>query len=197
MTTLERRYLADDVTIEERADRSFTIRGYAAVFNSLSLPLGGFREKVQPGAFADSLKDDVRALINHNPQFILGRTTSKTLQLEEDERGLRYAVDPPKTSYAEDLRESIKRKDITGSSFGFETITDKWDRINGENIRTLVKVRLVDVSPVAFPAYLDTSVATRSMSEWASTLEALGASADGRVSLDLRVRALEAEGGLT
>ena len=83
---LERRYFAVE---ELRADDGDgTIQGYAAVFDSPSLNLGGFREIVRPGAFTQSVqRDDVRALFNHDPNFVLGRTKSGTLALLEDERG--------------------------------------------------------------------------------------------------------------
>lgn len=144
-----------------------TITGHAAVFNRDSEVLyGSFIERIAPGAFAESIAkpDDVRALINHDGNLILGRTLSGTLQLREDEQGLHVTIDPPKTSYAQDLMESMRRGDVTQMSFGFETIEDKWTR--GEkgapDIRTLLKVRLFDVSPVTFPAYPDTDVAVRS-----------------------------------
>lgn len=147
------------------------ITGHAAVFNRDSeLLYGSFIERIAPGAFLDSINkpDDIRALINHDGNLLLGRNLSGTLQLKEDERGLHVTIDPPKTSYADDLVESMSRGDITQMSFGFETIEDKWTRgENGEpDIRTLLKVRLFDVSPVTFPAYPDTDVAVRSHQEF-------------------------------
>ena len=138
------------------------IEGYAAVFNQLSENLGGFREKIQPGAFAETITvDDIRALFNHDPNYVLGRNTVGTLELEEDDHGLKIAITPPETQWARDLMESIRRGDVDQMSFGFQTITDNWATENEEYVRTLIKVRLFDVSPVTFPAYPQTTVSAR------------------------------------
>ncbi len=164
--TIERRILSSQLEVRTEGDVR-TLVGHAAVFNRDSeLLYGSFIERIAPGAFAKSLAkpDDVRALINHDPNLILGRNLSGTLTLREDETGLRVEIDPPKTSYAADLLESTRRGDISQMSFGFETIKDQWER--GQNgapdIRTLIEVKLFDVSPVTFPAYPDTDVAVRS-----------------------------------
>jgi len=136
------------------------LTGYAAVFNSLSLDLGGFRERMEPGCFADAIpKSDVRALVNHNSDLVLGRNTSGTLKLWEDSVGLRIEIQPPRTQVAKDLIELVRRGDISQMSFGFFVGKDQWDRIGGENIRTILEVsELLDISLVTFPAYPATSV---------------------------------------
>lgn len=163
---LERRVLAGNLEVRTTGDAPKLV-GHAAVFNRDSeLIFGSFIERIAPGAFAESIAkpDDIRALINHDPNLILGRNVSKTLALREDDEGLQVEIDPPKTSYAQDLLESTRRGDISQMSFGFETLVDQWER--GEDgkpdVRTLLKVRLFDVSPVTFPAYPDTDVAVRS-----------------------------------
>lgn len=166
VTELEVR--ADKVTTEEGEEvEERKITGYAAVFNKLSEPLWGFREKIDKGAFMDSVKsDDIRALWNHNPDYVLGRNKSGTLQLEEDDRGLKIEITPPETQWAKDLMTSIKRKDVNQMSFGFRTETDEWDHSDEKNVvRTLKKVRLFDVSPVTYPAYPQTKVAVRTAEE--------------------------------
>ncbi len=144
------------------------ITGYAAVFNKLSEDLGGFREKIKPGAFSDAIEgSDTRALWNHDTNIILGRKSAGTLRLTEDKKGLAIEIDPP--SWAGPYIESIERGDVKEMSFGFIVGTDSWAKKDEENIRTLEKIaELPDVSPVIFPAYKDTdiSVALRSMSEW-------------------------------
>ncbi len=142
------------------------LRGYAAVFNVLSEELFGFREKIAPGAFKKSIKGDVRAFVNHDSSHIIGRTKSGTLRLKEDATGLLIEIDPPNTSPGRDIVESIRRGDITQMSFGFRTRKEHWETENGENIRTLLDLDLLEVSPVVFPAYPDTSVAVRSLESW-------------------------------
>ena len=170
MTTeqIERRMVTTELRVEKRADGQAMISGHAAVFHSLSEDLGGFREKIAPGAFAESVStDDIRALFNHNANFVLGRNRAGTLRLREDAQGLATEIDAPDTQAARDLATSIERGDISGWSFGFRTISDLWERKDdGMEERTLVKVRLIDVSPVTFPAYPQTDLALRSLDEW-------------------------------
>lgn len=168
---IERRVVAlDELKIEKREDGARMIAGHAAVFNQLSEDLGGFREQIAPGAFADAIqKDDIRALFNHNPDFILGRNLSGTLRMREDARGLAIEIDPPDTQIARDLIVSMERGDITQMSFGFSVRPNgqNWAKDdNGQVVRTLTKVRLFDVSPVVYPAYPQTDVAVRSLAEW-------------------------------
>lgn len=164
------------------------ITGYGAVFNSLSENLGGFREIIKPGAFDDVLTDDVRALINHDNNLVLGRTAANTLSIGVDNTGLKYSIDLPETSYAKDLRISIDRGDINQSSFGFTVESDDWQEDEeGRLIRTINKVgRLFDVSPVTYPAYPDTSAAVRSMEQYKTTL-----SQSTQIELEKRKRELD------
>ena len=158
------------MTIEVRADsgdEGAELVGHAAVFDQIG-DGGWFKEKIDPGAFKESIqKDDIRALINHNPNFVIGRNMSGTLTLEEDKKGLSIKVSPPNTQFAKDLIVSIDRGDITQMSFGFITIEDKWEEKKGEiPIRTLIKAQLFDVSPVTFPFYEGTDIALRSHERW-------------------------------
>jgi HK97 family phage prohead protease len=154
--TSETRYFNMESRLATKEGKDVVI-GHAAVFNSLSEDLGGFREKIQPGAFDDVLKNDVRAYFNHDPNYLLGRTSAGTLRLSVDEQGLRYELDVPNTTAGRDLKENMRLGNITQSSFAF-TIGkdgDAWERAeNGADIRTIKKVkRLYDVSPVSLPAY--------------------------------------------
>jgi len=140
------------------------IAGYASVFNTFYELWDGFQERVAPGAFANTIaKDDVRALLNHDPNYVLGRNTAGTLTLREDEHGLYYEIIPPDTSFAKDLQVSLKRKDITQSSFGFNIVNQnlKYDKENDLVSRTLTEVKLFDVSPVTFPASPQTEAQVR------------------------------------
>ena len=141
--------------------------GHAAVFGELSEDLGGFREIIKVGAFDNVLDNDVRAFFNHDPNFLLARSSSGTLKLGVDKRGLKYSFDVPDTSAGRDLLVSMKRGDITQSSFAFTVDKDSWtENKKGTEIRTIEKVgRLYDVSPVSIPAYPtanDLSIAQRS-----------------------------------
>lgn len=185
----ERRHFTVKELRVVRADgQPAVIAGHAAVFDTLSVELWGFREKIQKGAFANTLNADVRALFNHDPNLVLGRTTNKTLSLREDEKGLFVEITPPDTQAARDAVALIERGDVTQMSFGFRTITDKWNTEDGETVRTLVEVELFDVSPVTFPAYPDTDVAVRSLEKWKAEQPAAIAAAD---DLDLRRRRLK------
>lgn len=148
-------------------DKPKTIVGYAAVFNKLSEDLGGFREKISPGAFTATLEkdDDVRALIDHDTSKILGRNKSGTLKLEQNSKGLKATIKPADTQAGRDIMTSLERGDIDGMSFGFRTIEDKWETVKSEEIRTLLEVQLFDISVVTYPAYPDTSVAVRSLEQ--------------------------------
>ena len=163
--SMERRALT--TPLEVRADSGArTITGYAAVFNTETDIGGYFRERIAPGAFAEAIKGDVRALFDHDSAHVLGRTKSGTLRLEEDERGLKIEIDLPDTQTARDLAASMERGDIDGMSFGFEVLKQTWDETSGDiPLRTVEEVRLHEVSVVTFPAYADTEVALRSMDD--------------------------------
>ena len=165
--TMEKRYFNIETRTEKREDGSTTITGHAAVFNKLSSDLGGFREIIAPNAFESVLSDDVRALINHDPNLLLARTTSGTLNLEQTNEGLQYSFDVPDTTYGRDLIISMERKDITQSSFAFTIEDDSWETTEDGEIRTINKVKqLYDVSPVTYPAYPsadDLTLAKRSL----------------------------------
>ena len=165
---MDRRYLFAEHEVriaEAEGDEPLRIVGYAARFNVLSVDLGGFRERILPGAFRQHLDDgaDVRALFNHDPSAILGRRAARTLRVSEDDKGLRYTIHPPDTTVGRDLVQSIKRGDITGSSFGFDALDDAWHNEGGEVVREIRQARLWDVSPVTFPAYPETEVSLRSL----------------------------------
>lgn len=170
------------------------IIGYAAVFNSLSEDLGGFREKIDPGAFANSINsDDVRALWNHDSNYILGRNKSGTLTLAEDQRGLKIDITPPDSQWARDLMTSIERGDVSQMSFGFRTVEQRWEGEYPDETRTLMEVQLFDVSPVTFPAYPDTSIGLRSLEEHRkeNQQEAFSCVKNKRMRLELKQKLLE------
>lgn len=161
-----RRWDLSELRAETVEDGGTAIEGYAAVFDSLSVPMtsryGVFRERVARNAFENSIEDDVRALWNHDPSFVLGRTTAGTLNLAEDAHGLRIRIHPPDTQIGRDAVVSIGRGDVDQMSFAFSVLDEEWDEDeDGQLIRTLRQVQLFEVSPVTFPAYPDTAVSVR------------------------------------
>jgi HK97 family phage prohead protease len=183
MAEQERRTISSPVELRSD-DETRGMSGYAAVFGSATEIAGLFREQIAPGAFAEAVKrDDVRALFNHDANFVLGRSTSGTLRLIEDDKGLRYDVDVPDTTWARDLMVSVKRGDVSQSSFAFEVTEEEWDYgKRGEMpMRTIKSVRLYDVSPVTYPAYSATSVSARSL----EAAQAAAMPADERWTVDL------------
>lgn len=183
-----------EMRVAERADGQAdlpTLTGYAALFNVLSEPIWDFRERIQPGAFRDSLKsgDDVRALVEHKGGLSsLGRTSSGTLSLAEDDKGLRVEIQPPDTQAGRDTVELVRRGDLTQMSFAFRTIDDEWHTEDDETVRVLQNVELFDVSVVSFPAYPDTSVAVRAAKEYTAALNDVDRRELLKRRLDLRRR---------
>lgn len=173
--SMEKRLFNIETRMEE--GETMNVVGHASVYNTMSEDLGGFREIIAPGAFDDVLENDVRALINHDGNLILARTTSGTLKLSTDEKGLKYEFDMPQTSYGKDLAISMKRGDVTQSSFAFTVENDNWETKDGMDVRTITKVkRLFDVSPVTYPAYPDADdlvIAQRGLSVYKEKQERL------------------------
>lgn len=160
---LERRYMS---TGELRVDAEAApkITGYAAVFNKWADIGGWFRESIKPGAFKKSIKEnDIRALWNHDPSYVLGRNKSGTLKLREDDKGLAVEIDPVQATWANDLLVSMRRGDVNQMSFGFSVNKQEVDYEKDE--RVLVDVTLYDVSIVTYPAYPQTTAQVRSAFE--------------------------------
>jgi hypothetical protein len=170
-----------NVAVETRADGRLVLTGFAVRYNTLSVDLGGFRETILPGAFDRVLsrqrgKQDVVALFNHDPNQLLGRTSSGTLELSSDEKGLRYSVVLPSTELGRTIAELTARGDLRGSSFAF-TVDAKGESWapgdDGKPRRSIREVTgLYDVSVVTHPAYPSstTSVARRSLEAWLASL---------------------------
>jgi len=175
---MEKRTFNIETRVDTNEEGRDIVVGHASVYDSKSNDLGNFYEYIERGAFTQELieQSDVRALINHDQNLILARNTSGTLKLNADEKGLRYEFEMPETSYGKDLAISMKRGDITQSSFAFTVSEDEWSTNDlGENIRTITKIdRLYDVSPVTYPAYSqaesDLVVAQRGLKEYQESL---------------------------
>ena len=164
MTTSQLEQRALSRAPELRADETRrTIAGYAAVFGGEADIGGYFREVIAPGAFTKTLQSaDVRAYFDHDRGRVLGRSSSGTLRLREDETGLAVEIDLPDTSDGRDVETLIARGDIDGMSFGFMVTHDEWNETVDPPVRTIHAVELREVSVVSEPAYADTSIALRS-----------------------------------
>ena len=164
--TVERRFRTGPSTAEIRVAPTGgpVIAGYAAVFNSPSSDMG-FIEQIDPGAFAKTiLEADVRALGNHDVDWLLGRTKPGSLRLFTDQTGLRYEIDVNQAD-PDGVRavEKVRRGDMDGSSFGFTTIRDEWNWDASPPQRRLLEVALIDVGPCTFPAYEAATAQARSI----------------------------------
>jgi HK97 family phage prohead protease len=180
----ETRNVAQKIEIREDGQTPHLV-GYAAVFNSLSVDLGPFVEIVRPGAFKRALagNPDVKALLNHNEDRMLGRTKAGTLALAEDDHGLRIEITPPDTQDGRDVVTNIRLGNYDAMSFAFEVKKQAWDMDAKPPLRELFDVDLFDVAVVTYPAYPDTEVDLRSF-------EAARAAAKGPVD-EARRRGLE------
>lgn len=178
---MERRFLSDEscpVAVEKREDGTPVITGYASVFyvdgdaGTEYQLFPDLKERIMPRAFNKALADrhNAAGLFNHDPNIILGRVSAGTLKLWKDQRGLRYEITPPASR--QDVVESIQRGDVTGSSFGFRVLEQKFRTEDKIDVREIHSVELFDVSPVLFPAYTGT---TTGMRGWGDPAEARSA----------------------
>lgn len=157
---LERRLIPEQPGLEVKEDQNgrTVIRGYAAVFDSPSQDLGGFVEIVERGAFDDVMRSSPDVFGKYNHERVIGRTSSGTMRLFVDDRGLRYEIDPPRS--AADVVELIERGDVRGSSFAFRSSgkDEEWSRdAEGRMVRRIKRFSyLGDAGPVDTPAYLAT-----------------------------------------
>jgi hypothetical protein len=202
---IERRFSPGRVEVRANGEGSApTIRGHAAVYRQWYVMYDSpdlmIRETIAPGAFDNALREnqDVRALFNHDPSLILGRTKAGTLRLSLDQTGLVYEVDPPDTQAGRDVMTSLRRGDVDGSSFGFTlrnggyVITHR-DDANGKRIvdRELRDLNIFDVSPVTYPAYVGTDSEARSLGGLGDFIESIKEENRNR----LKARAAEAARG--
>ena len=174
----ESRMLAT-IHLETRAGKSIpVIKGQAAPFGSLSEERRGVRDRIEKGAYRASIngeRRDVAALREHNPELLLGRQSAGTLRMKETSDGLQVEILPPDDRNGRSAVTSIERGDLRHRSCGYVVKDFELVREDGQDIRVLKDVELFDVSLVAFPAYQDTSVDTRSLEVWSRSVEFSGA----------------------
>lgn len=161
---MDHRYLnMENVQTREDGEDLF-IEGYFAVFNSTYELWPGATESIAPGAFDDSVSDDVRALYNHNTDIVLGRTSAGTMEIRQDSHGLWGRIRVNRNDGdAMNAYARIARGDITGCSFGFDIAAQETDyREDGTVHWTITRVSpLYEISPCTFPAYQETVVSAR------------------------------------
>lgn len=158
-------------TLELRLDpaesESTIVRGYAAVFDQLSVDMWGMQERIRPGAFRESLGSithDILALWSHDPSKPLASRSANTLTLREDKHGLAFEMDlSAGMSWVRDAHAAIRSGVISKMSIGFSVMDDDWATEGGKTIRSLKNVDLYEVSPVAFPAYAGTEAEARDL----------------------------------
>ena len=154
-----------ELRVADDSSDGFDINGVAAVYEKNTQIGSWYEENIAPGCFTDTIStDDIRSCFNHDMNLILGRNRSGTLRIEDRDAGLHFGVKSPKTSYADDLKESIKRGDVDGCSFMFLVEKETWDQTDPKKpVRTLDKCKLFELGPVTIPAYPQTSVYARGM----------------------------------
>jgi hypothetical protein len=176
-----RTWLGSQIEIRETPDEPTRITGRAVPYGELSEDMGGWREVIVDGAF--DIDRDIRSLWQHDPSRVLGRTVAGTMTLTADKRGIYPSIIPPDTQWAHDAMVSIRRGDVSGFSFGFYVAEDNWVVTGREVVRQVLRGELLEVSPVTFPAYPQTTAQVRDRAA------ALRAQADAGNPADEVVRA--------
>lgn len=165
MTGTDKRQLVRAMTQirSSEQDGKRYLEGYVTEFDVETTLAEGqpyaWREVIRRGAFASSLAADgsIKLLHSHDTGRVIasrkmrGGKASGTLELMEDERGLKFRAEIPDTTEGRDLIVQVERGDLDGMSFGFETVRETWD--DNQRKSEILEVRLFEVSVVAFPAY--------------------------------------------
>lgn len=158
-------------------DQPAQLIGHAAVFDKPTVIAdswygGLWEESVARGAFKKTIKEaDIRALWNHDANIVLGRNKAGTLELSEDETGLRVVITPPDNEWGRPVLEAVRRGDVSGMSIAFQVVRDEWtkpDRAKEPKAlrkRRVLELKLSDVSPVTYPAFPQTDIAARADGE--------------------------------
>ena len=160
-TMRQMRTIASEFKTREDGEEK-RIEGYFAVFNSNYEIMPGMSESIAPGAFADTLGGDIRALIDHETMYVLGRNKAGTLELREDAHGLWGSILlNPNDQDAMNLYARVQRGDVDQCSFGFDILEESEVHVNGNVHWTIEKVKLYEVSCCTFPAYAESSIQAR------------------------------------
>lgn len=184
-TNKERRLFTVELRAAEGDNETRRVTGYAAVFNSWTNIGSWFREMIAPGSVSAALqRSDIRALFNHDPNHLLARTSSGTLEVREDDKGMYFEFEMPESR--QDLYELIKRGDLNQCSFAFTVAREEW-RYNKEDDKEERIIQefdqIYDVGPVTYPAYEATSISARCQDK----LKELKAERNGDDDLEYKV----------
>jgi HK97 family phage prohead protease len=151
-----------NVTRQQQNPDELIIEGYFALYEQDTELYDGIFEIITKGAFDKTLNNDVRALWNHNTQYVLGRNKSGTLELKTDDKGLFGVIKLPNTQYAKDIHELVQRGDVDQCSFGFNILNETLEELASGAFRWRInEIDLHEISVVTFPAYENTSVQAR------------------------------------
>lgn len=145
---------------EDAAEK--VIEGYFALYDQETELFQNSFEIISKGAFDKTINNDIRALWNHNTQYVLGRSKNGSLQLRADEKGLYATIKLPNTQYAQDLYELVQRGDIDQASFGFNILDEDLEELSNGYRWRIKNIDLHEISVVTFPQYENTSVQARS-----------------------------------
>lgn len=173
MSKKEIRAFNFDVKAEENDEHGHFLTGRPIVYDART-DLGWYDEIIERGALDEADMRDVRFLVNHNTDMIpLARSrnnnANSTMQMSIDEQGMliRVDLDTENNTEAKNLYSAVQRSDISGMSFMFSVDADKWDEPDSEHpTRTITKLgKIFEVSAVTFPAYEQTSISARGLSD--------------------------------
>lgn len=178
---VEKRFAKSDVKLDGK-----NLSGYAILYNSLSVVMGDWQERIMPGAFDKWMEKDpdVFAILQHDYIQPLARTSKGTLELNSDETGVAFKLELPDTTFAKDLVASIEHGDIEGMSFGMIPTEESWVREDGMDIREIKEAVLDHISPVTTPAYEETTVSVRANTSYKKFKELAGESKRVRATKD-------------
>ena len=162
-----------EVRAEQNEEHGHFLSGRPIVFGQRT-DLGWYDELIDQGALDTTDLKDVRFLVNHNTDMIpLARSRNNTenstmqMSVDADGMGIRVDLDTENNADAKSLYSAVGRGDITGMSFMFSVDKDSWDDIDSDHPTRHVRsiARVLEVSAVTFPAYSQTSIQTRGLSD--------------------------------
>lgn len=184
-----------EVRADQNEEHGHFLSGQPIVFDART-DLGWCDEIIAPGALDDADLKDVRFLINHNTDMIpLARSRNNnensTMQMSVDNAGMsiRVDLDTENNTEAKSLYSAVERGDLDGMSFMFTVDADKWEDIESDHpTRTILRLgKIFEVSAVTFPAYEQTSITARGLSD------ALESAKDSLESERRKLKAIEAQ----